>query len=400
MRISPCQCIDESESAEAYRRPFVIDRAAKVHRAAGPKTREETVVYTEIENSAVGIVGTGSCVPDRVVANSVVAAAAGVTEEWILAKTGIRSRRWAGPGEATSDLAIAAAVAAIESAGIDAAEIGWIIVATVTGDRPQPATACRVQDRIGAVQAAAFDLSSACAGFVTGLSVAARLIGHRSPSNPAYALVIGADVFSRVVDPAERRTAVLFGDGAGAVVLGPVPPGRGLVAADITSHGEYFDMIRVDAGGSRMPATAGTVEQGLHSLNMDGRATRDFVLRAVPVTVARLLDSAGIAADEIDHVIPHQANGVLLAQLLTQLKLPRARAHRTVGELGNTGAASIPITLDRCRRFGCFADGDLLLLTGFGSGMSIGDVVIRWQATGSSPVARDAQDETTARCQG
>jgi len=358
------------------------------------------VVYTGIANSAVGIIGTGSYLPAREVTNAEVAERAGVTEGWILRKTGIGSRRFAAAGEAASDLAIAAARAALAAAGITADRVGWIIVATVTGDRPQPATACRVQDGIGAVRAAAFDLNSACSGFVTGLAVAARLIGHQAASEPEYALVIGSDVFSRVVDPTERRTAVLFGDGAGAVVLGPVPPGRGVLAADITSHGEHFDMIRVDAGGSRMPATAATVEAGLHFLNMDGRGTRDFVMREIPATITRLLESADVHPGDIDHVVPHQANGVMLQQLLAELKLPKARVHLTVGELGNTGVASIPITLDRARRQGEFGDDDLLLLTGFGSGMSIGDVLLRWHTgamTPDRPHSPSGPDQMTVR---
>jgi 3-oxoacyl-[acyl-carrier-protein] synthase-3 len=324
-----------------------------------------------------GILGTGSYLPEEVVPNGEVARLAGVTEEWILRKTGIHRRHRAAAHEATSDLAVEAARAALDSAGITADQLGWVVVATSTPDHPQPATACLVQHRIGAVRAAAFDLNASCSGFVFALVSAAALVAGRS-GTPGYALVVGADVYSRIVDPTERRTAVLFGDGAGAVVLGPASPGRGIVASDLTSHGGQSDLIRIEAGGSRRPASEKTVADGLHTFRMDGRGVRDFVTTEVPLAVRRLLEANEVDPADVDHLIPHQANGALLTAALPLLGLPRVRLHLTVAERGNTGAASIPLTLDDCRRKGCFRDGDVLLLAGFGGGMSVGTVLLRW----------------------
>lgn len=326
----------------------------------------------------VGILGVGSHLPHEAVSNQVVAARARVTEEWILRKTGIRSRRYAGDDEATSDLAAAAACSALAAAGVDAGEVAWIILATSTPDHQQPATACLVQDRIGAVRAAAFDINAVCSGFVFALATAHGLLSGASAGTPPYALVIGADVYSRIIDRGDRRTAVLFGDGAGAVVLGPVRPGLGIVGFDLSSQGRYHNLIRVPAGGSRLPASEKTVEDRLHFFEMEGRAVRDFVIAELPRAVRRLLSRHRTAAASVDHFVPHQANGVLLDETFPLLGLPAARMHLTVGEHGNTGSASIPIALDDAWRRGALDDEDLLLLAGFGGGMSVGAAIVRW----------------------
>lgn len=327
---------------------------------------------------SVGIVGTGSYLPAETVSNSMVAGWTGVTEEWIVRKTGIRARRYAASHEATSDLAVEAARAALRDAGITAAELGWIVVATSTPDHPQPATACLVQHRIGAVRAAAFDVNAVCAGFVFALVTAGRLlVGEPAGASP-YALVVGAEVYSRIVDRRDRRTVSLFGDGAGAVVLGPVRPGHGIVGADLSSHGEHHELIRVEAGGSRTPASEKSVASGQHYFTMDGRAVREFVTAELPRTVDRLLSAYAVDPTSVDHFIPHQANGVLLGEAFPRLGLPRARMHLTVAEHGNTSAASIPLALDDASRKGVLSNGELLLLAGFGGGMSLGAALVRW----------------------
>ncbi|MDT3399566.1 beta-ketoacyl-ACP synthase 3 [Streptomyces sp. B1866] len=338
----------------------------------------------------IGVLGTGSYLPAETVSNSLVAERAGVTDEWIVRKTGIRSRRYAAEDEATSDLAVAAAEAALRDAGIGAHEVAWIVVATSTPDHPQPATACLVQHRIGAHRAAAFDVNSVCSGFVFALEAAARLLspsrvpGPGSPVGPGYALVIGADVYSRIIDPSDRRTAVLFGDGAGAVVLGPVGPDRGLVGSRLASHGDRHDLIYVEAGGSRAPASEKTVAAGRHFFQMKGRAVSEFVAEELPRAVREVLDAHGVDPSGVDHFIPHQANGVMLRDTFPALGLPRARLHLTVDEHANTSAASIPLALDSGRRAGAFEDGDLLLLAGFGGGMSVGTALVRWDGSGGS----------------
>ncbi|MET7402909.1 ketoacyl-ACP synthase III [Dactylosporangium sp. NPDC005572] len=327
---------------------------------------------------AIGIVATGGYLPTEVVSNESVAERSGTSQDWILRKTGIRERRRAAPAEATSDLATRAALSALDGSGVTPDDLGYVVVATSTPDHSQPATASLVQHRIGATRAGAFDTNAACSGFVFALISTARLLALEPPGAPRHALVIGADTYSRIVDPTDRRTAALFGDGAGAVVLGPVRPGHGLVGAKMASRGELGELIRVEAGGSRLPASADTVADGRHFFRMQGRAVREFVLDELPVFVRDTLDAHGVAPEEVDHFIPHQANGVMLQEVLMKLNLPRARAHLTVGEHGNTSSASVPLALDGARRADAFGDGELLLLAGFGGGMSIGSALVRW----------------------
>ncbi|GAA2138596.1 3-oxoacyl-ACP synthase III family protein [Glycomyces algeriensis] len=333
--------------------------------------------YTPDSRSAarrpVGVLGTGSYLPSRVVSNDEVAAKAGVDADWILRKTGIGARRYAAAGEATSDLAARAGTAALEDAGVDPATLDCIIVATSTPDHPQPATAAIVQHRIGADGVPAFDVNAVCTGFLFALAAAWRLV-----ADGGRALVIGADIYSRIINPADRRTAVLFGDGAGAVVLGPVPDGRGITAAALRTHGAHHEMINVPVGGSRHPARLRDADDDAHYFAMDGRAVRAFVTEQLPLSVKEAVEEADTTADDIRHFVPHQANGQMLDEIQPSLGLVNAASHRTVAEFGNTGSASVPVTLDRANRSGALKDGDQVLLSGFGGGMSIGSAVVRW----------------------
>jgi acetoacetyl-CoA synthase len=326
--------------------------------------------------TSIGILGTGSYFPDQVVSNEEIARRAGVTDEWIVRKTGIRERRRAAPGEATSDLAAAAARRALSHAGIEPEQVRYVVIATSTPDHPQPATASIVQHLLGARNAAAFDLNAVCTGFVFALATADRLL--RADDDPGYAVVIGADIYSRILDYSDRRTAVLFGDGAGAAVLGPVPPGHGMLGCHLLSRGDQHHLISVPAGGSRLPATPRTVAQGSHYFRMDGRGVRGFVHDQLPIAVDDLLRRSGMAATDIDHLVPHQANGVMIAEVWPALSLPRAQLHLTVERYGNTGAASIPTTLDLSCRAGLLGPSDLTVLAGFGGGMTVGLALLRW----------------------
>ncbi len=327
---------------------------------------------------SIGIIGTGSYVPDWVVTNDELAQRVpGTTADQIAAKTAIRARRFAPPGEATSDLATRAAARALEHAGLPVERVDYLIVSTSTGDHPQPPTSCLVQDRLGAYGAACFDVNAVCAGFVHALVLARSLVATRPG---AHALVVAADLYSRILDFDDRRTAVLFGDGAGAAVVGAVPPSRGVVDFDLASRGDAHDLIRVEAGGSRHPASAKTLAAGGHYFRMKGRDVTDVVLHEVPPFVDKTLARAGATAAEVDHLVPHQANGKLLDQLVDRCGLSGARTHRTVEEYGNLGSASVPVTLDEANRAGLLADGDLVLLLGFGGGMSMGACLLRWAA--------------------
>ncbi|GAA2651343.1 3-oxoacyl-[acyl-carrier-protein] synthase 3 [Paractinoplanes durhamensis] len=295
--------------------------------------------------------------------------------EWVARKTLIEARRFAAPHQATSDLAAQAAKAALKKAGVAAAEIDFIVVSTSTGDSPQPPTSNLVQNLIGADRAACMDVNAVCSGFVFALSVANGLVA----TNPgALVLVIASDIYSRILDFSDRRTAVLFGDGAGAAVVGAVPEGDGILALDLASQGESSDLIYVKAGGSRLPATADTVADGDHYFRMNGRGVRDFVAAEVPPALEALLTRAEVKASDVDHFVPHQANGIMLQDLVAAAGFENAQTHLTLQQYGNVGSASVPVTLDAANASGALKRGDLVLLAGFGGGMSMGTALLRW----------------------
>jgi 3-oxoacyl-[acyl-carrier-protein] synthase-3 len=328
---------------------------------------------------AVGILGTGSYLPDEVVTNADLAQRVPDAEpDWISRKTMIQARRFAAPEQAASDLAAIAARAALRDAGVHPADLDFLIVSTSTPDMPQPPTSTLVQRAIGAERAACFDINVVCSGFVFALSVAESLIAV----NPeARILVVASDVYSRILDFTDRRTAVLFGDGAGAVVVGAVPDGYGIIDRELVSRGDAADLIHVPAGGSRLPASPHTVAQGQHFFHMNGRGVRDFVGTGVPPTLNMLLKRAGVVPEDVQHFVPHQANGVMLRELVVDAHLENAVTHLTLDRYGNVGSASVPVTLDEAARSGALHDGDLVLLAGFGGGMSVGAALLRWGPT-------------------
>ncbi|MGW3205218.1 3-oxoacyl-ACP synthase III family protein [Streptomyces sp. NPDC001135] len=322
----------------------------------------------------VGILGTGSCLPGNVVTNDDVGPPAGVTDQWIRRKTAIRERRWAKPDEATSDLAAVAARRALHDAGVRAEDVTLVLVATSTPDSPQPPTATAVAAELGVPAGTpAFDVNAVCSGFVFALTAAERMI-HGSGG---HAVVIGADIYSRMLDPGDRRTAVLFGDGAGAVVLGPTR-GAGVIATRLSTFPGERGLIRVPAGGSRIPASRMSVEQGLHCFTMDGPAVRRFVESRVAPLIRAFLDTHVPDRARPLHFVPHQANGRMIETLAADLGFAPERTHTTVAFSGNTGAASVPVTLDRAA--GRIAPGDLVVLAGFGGGMAAGLALVEWQA--------------------
>jgi acetoacetyl-CoA synthase len=325
--------------------------------------------------AATGIVATGSYLPRRVVTNDEIAARLDVTPEWIERKTHIRSRRFAAPEEAASDLAVRAARAALENSGIPLERLGYLVVATSTGDHPQPPTSYLVQHALGAHDIACFDINVVCSGFVYGLQLARGLLALHPDR---LAMVIGVDVYSRVLDFTDRRTAVLFADGAGAAILGAVPDPYGVVDVDLISRGDAHELIRVEAGGSRRPASTETLAEGAHFFRMNGRAVRDFVNENLPTALRDLVKRSGVTLDQVDHFVPHQANGVMLNEIVETTGLTNATTHRTVERFGNVGSASLPVTLDHANTTNQLRDGDLVLLSGFGGGMSIGSALLRW----------------------
>lgn len=327
------------------------------------------------------IVGTGSYLPKKVLSSTELGERLGVGRQWILDKTGIEERRIAAKNEKTSDLAALAALNAIEDASIAPTDVDVIVLATATKDQPIPATACIIQGSIGASRAAAFDIDAACTGFIYGL-VAAHSMLMADPDRRT-ALVIGAELYSRFLDYEDRRTCVLLGDGAGAVVLTKTSTGSGFLSNKLVSEGTLADLVQIPAGGSQRPATHQTVDTREHFLTMRGREVRSLAAKVLPELVIDLLESASLTLPDVRLIVPHQANGVMLAEWSNALRLEHGQMHTTVRDYGNTGAASVPITLDDGVRKGKIKPGDALLLVAFGGGMTWGGVTMRW--TGNLP---------------
>ncbi|MDA2806855.1 3-oxoacyl-ACP synthase III family protein [Nocardiopsis suaedae] len=325
----------------------------------------------------IGILALGSHVPDETVENAQVGEWTGVPGEWFEERTGIRRRRYAPDGEATSDLALRAARDLLGRAQVTEREIGPLVVATATPDRPQPATAAVVQAGLGTEPGAAFDVNAVCSGFVYALESAAGLLAIR-PSHGAYALVVGADKFSSVMDRGDRRTVGLFGDGAGAALLGTVPDGYGIRATRLVSHGSLHALVEVPAGGTRRPLTPEARRRGEHCFRMEGRSVREYLLGVLPEVVEETVKDAGLSIGDIDRFIFHQANPRLVEKVAAELGADPERVPMTGPEFGNTGAASIPVTLRYSQRQRPFRRGERILLAAVGGGMTAAGAVLVW----------------------
>ncbi len=322
-----------------------------------------------------GIAGLGVGIPNEVVTNHDLEKRIDTTDEWIVTRTGIRERRIAPPEIATSDLAAQAAVQALQNAGKSAEEVDLIVVATATPDMPWPSTACLVQAKIGASKAAAFDLNAVCSGFVYALWMASQAV-----ETGAYrcALVIGADILSRQVNWEDRATCVLFGDGAGAVVLTPVEEPYGVLSGVLGADGTGAPLLHVPAGGTREPLSAEVIAQKRHTIQMRGREVFKFAVTIMGEVSVQALEKAGIAPEEVSLFIPHQANIRIIQAAAERLNLPMERVFVNVDRYGNTSAASIPIALYEAWASGRLQKGDVVVVVGFGAGLTWGACVIRW----------------------
>ena len=321
------------------------------------------------------IVGWGMAVPDRVLTNADLATMVDTSDEWIRQRTGISERHIAGEGEATSTFALRAAQAALDMADLDPARLDLIIVATVTPDHAFPATACLVQDALGAPKAAAFDLSAGCSGFVYGLSLAADLV---AADRFACALVIGAETLSRITDWTDRGTCVIFGDGAGAVVLQASDAPGGILSSVLGADGSGADLLIQPAGGSAHPATAETVAARQHYVQMQGQQVFRFATRILPEASRLVLEQAGLKVEDVALFVPHQANDRILQAAAKGLGVPEERVYSNLARYGNTSAASIPIALCEAINQGLVQRGDVIVCAGFGAGLTWAAVAIRW----------------------
>ncbi|MGF9710894.1 beta-ketoacyl-ACP synthase III [Paenibacillus naphthalenovorans] len=323
----------------------------------------------------VGIIGTGKYVPERVLTNQDLEKMVDTNDEWIVTRTGIRERRMASPEQASSDLAYEAALQALKSAGITAEQLDLIVVATVTPDMAFPSTACILQEKLGAKKAAAFDLSAACTGFIYGLANASNFI---ATGTYKYALVVGAECLSRITDYTDRNTCILFGDGAGAAVLGVVPEGRGFQSFELGADGTGGQLLKVPAGGSRYPASPQSLEGKQHFIFMAGSEVFKFAVRVMGSAAEEALRKAGMDKSEIDLLVPHQANIRIIQSALNRLELSQEKCMINLDKYGNVSAASIPIALAEAVEAGKVEEGSRLLLVGFGGGLTWGASVLVW----------------------
>lgn len=322
-----------------------------------------------------GILGMGHAFPEGLLTNADLERIVDTSDEWITTRTGIKQRHKASPDEYTSMFGSRAAKQAIERAGISPEDLDIIICATTTPDQIMPSTGVLIQAQIGAVNAAGMDIFAACSGFIYGITMVESMI---RTGQIRYALVIGAEVLTKYVDYSDRSTCVIFGDGAGAAVLGPVPEGEGILATKIRSDGRYEEQLYCPAGGTKMGTTHETIDQGMHFFKMKGNELFKVAVRSMSDISAEMIAAAGLTLDDVDVVIPHQANQRITDAVAERLGVPSEKVVSNIAQHGNTSAASIPIAMDECIQSGRIEKGSTVLLTAFGGGVTWGGTVIRF----------------------
>jgi len=323
----------------------------------------------------VSIVGTGSYVPERVLTNAELSKSVDTTDEWITSRTGIKTRRIAGPDEHTSDMAARAALAAMEQANVTPEEIDLILLATASPDMIFPATACFVQTKIGAVNAACLDVSAACAGFLFAVEIGQQFITSHTYDT---VLVIGAEKLSSITNWTDRNTCVLFGDGAGAAILQHRGSAHGVISTHIGSNGEHTDILWMPGGGCRTPITAENANQHLQTIHMSGKDVYKQAVVSMLDASNKALEKAGLKIEDIACVIPHQANIRIIEAIADRMKIPIERFFINVDRYGNTSAAAVAIALDEANRSGRLKAGDYILMVVFGGGLTWASTVIEW----------------------
>lgn len=329
---------------------------------------------TRADGFRASVTGVGASVPERVMTNDELSELVDTSDEWIIERTGIRERRIAAPDQALSDLALPAARDALEQAGVSGEDIDLLIVATVTPDMAFPSTGAILADRLGAREAAAYDLSAGCTGFMYAL---AQAYGMLAGGLAERALVVGGDILSRIVDWTDRRTCVLFGDGCGAVVLEPAAEG-GFLGFELGADGSGGPQLYLPAGGSRAPATAETVAQKQHFVQMNGREVFKFATRVLISSAEAVLGATGRSVEEVDVYVPHQANTRIIEYARKKLGIAEERTVIDVDRYGNTSSGSIPLALADARAAGMVHPGDLVLMTGMGAGLTWGSALMEW----------------------
>ena len=322
-----------------------------------------------------GIIGMGHAYPEGILTNADLEKMVDTNDEWITTRTGIKQRHKAADNEYTSQFGVKAALQALERSGLEATDIEIIVCATTTPDQIMPSTGALIQAQIGATNAAGMDVFAACSGFLYGLTMVESMI---RTGQIKHALVIGAEVLTKYTDYTDRGTCIIFGDGAGAAVLGPVPEGKGILATKIRSDGRYEEQLFCPGGGTKMGTTHETIDNGDHFFKMKGNELFKVAVRSMADISAEMLEKAGYTVDDIDLVIPHQANQRITDAVASRLGVPEEKVYSNIAEMGNTSSASIPIAIDECIQSGRIKEGSLVLLTAFGGGVTWGGTVIRF----------------------
>ncbi len=333
-------------------------------------------LFTRRTSSLLGIqiAGCGSYVPDQIVTNEQLDEKYGCDPNWIVQRTGIRERRHCPEGMATSDLCVEASRKAIRATGIDPQQIDLLVCGTFTPDYHCPSTACLIQDQLG-LDCPAFDTAAACAGFMYAMVTAAQFV---ATGNAKYALAVGGDVNSRIVNPKDQRTFPLFGDGAGAVIITRGTPHQGLICYQLGSDGSGGPLLDRPAGGTKTPITAAAIDAGDHYLRMDGRSVFKWAVRMLADTIELVLEKSGMTVHDISQFVLHQANVRIINAAADQLGIPQEKLFVNLDRYGNTSAGSIPIALDEACREGKIHRGDAILMCGFGAGLTWGTGIFRW----------------------
>jgi len=326
-------------------------------------------------NHNAGIIGMGHAYPEGILTNADLEKIVETSDEWITTRTGIKQRHKAADNEYTSQFGTAAAKQALERAGLQPEDIDIIVCATTTPDQIMPSTGALIQAQIGAVNAAGMDVFAACSGFIYGLTMVESMI---RTGQIKYALVIGAEVLTKYVDYTDRGTCVIFGDGAGAAVLGPVNSGKGILATKIRSDGRYEEQLYAPGGGTKLGTSHETIDNGMHFFKMKGNELFKVAVRSMADISAEMVAKAGYTVEDVDLVIPHQANQRITDAVASRLGVSEEKVYSNIAEHGNTSSASIPIAIDECIESGKIKEGSLVLLTAFGGGVTWGGTVIRF----------------------
>lgn len=322
-----------------------------------------------------GIIGMGHAYPEGILTNADLEKIVETSDEWITSRTGIKQRHKAADNEYTSQFGTAAAKQALDRAGLKPEDIEIIVCATTTPDQIMPSTGALIQAQIGAVNAAGMDVFAACSGFLYGLTMVESMI---KTGQIKYALVIGAEVLTKYVDYTDRGTCVIFGDGSGAAVLGPVPEGKGILATKIKSDGRYEEQLYSPGGGTKLGTTHQTIDNGDHFFKMKGNELFKVAVRSMADISAEMLEKAGLTVDDVDIVIPHQANQRITDAVASRLGVSEEKVYSNIAEHGNTSSASIPIAMDECIQSGRIKEGSTVLLTAFGGGVTWGGTVLKF----------------------